>query len=648
MCGIVGIFNYSGNESLITTGVLEKMSDEIQHRGPDDNGVFVSTDKHVGLAFRRLSIVDLSEAGHQPMSANGGSVWLVFNGEIYNHLMIRKDLEDKGYRYHSRTDTETILYAYLEYGLDFISKLYGMFAIAIWDSRIDQLLLVRDRIGIKPLYYTTQAGALFFASEIKAIVKHPHIDYELNEQGMYDYLSLLVTPPNESLFRGIHKLEAGHYLTINKKGDIYKKKYWDLTHQTEVFDPTQFSDESFCIENIRRLLRDSIKLRMMSDVPFGVLLSGGIDSSLNVALMSEQMSRPVETFSVGYKDLERYNELAQARQVSQQFKTNHHEILLEERDLIDFLPKMIWHQDEPNADPVCVPMFFVSKLARDSGTIVVQVGEGSDEQFAGYMHYLREMRFQQYYYRLLPSPAQQIAYKMLKKLRPNWVLTDYARRAAHRDAPFYGGAIAFTEELKTRLATPKFSQVSAISGRIASEYSNRLRGMENGAPINRNFLREMIYFEFKSRLAELLLMRVDKMSMATSIEARVPFLDHRLVEFSFRIPTNLKTKNRIPKYILKRAAEGIIPDDIIYRKKQGFAAPVREWLRTGKLAGFARDHIFGSDLLKLGFFNAEFINYMFVKHTSGQVNFDREIWSLLVLCMWYDTFMSKKVFKSSI
>jgi len=642
MCGIVGIFNHSTNGSPITERILNAMSDEIRHRGPDDSGVFISPDYHVGFAFRRLSIVDLSSAGHQPMSTCDGAVWLVFNGEIYNHLAIRKDLESKGYQYRSRTDTETILYAYMEYGLDFINKLYGMFAIAIWDSRIDQLILVRDRIGIKPVYYTLQHNSLLFASEIKAILKHPQVNCQLNIQGMYDYLSLLITPPVESLFQGIYKLEAGHYLTIDRKGNIHKEKYWDLNHQTEYFNPEQYSDESFCIENIRRLLRDSIKLRMMSDVPFGVLLSGGIDSSLNVALMSEQMSRPVETFSVGYKDLERYNELAYARAISHQFETNHHEILLEEQDLIDFLPKMVWHQDEPNADPVCVPMYFVSKLARDSGTIVVQVGEGSDEQFAGYTHYLREIYFQRYYYQRLPSSAKNITYRILKKFRPNWVGTDYARRAAHGDAPFYGGALAFTEELKAKLATPKFSEISNASGRIASVYTNQLKRLMNADSFDSNFLQSMIYFEFKSRLAELLLMRVDKMSMATSIEARVPFLDHRLVEFSFRIPTALKIKNRIPKYILKRAAEGIIPNDIIYRKKQGFAAPVREWLRSGKLANFARSHIFESDLLKLNFLNTQFIDHMFTQHISGRINFDREIWNLLILCMWYDTFFSRK------
>ncbi len=430
MCGILGVFNYAGSKSLVSPEIIERMTDEIHHRGPDDGGVYISPDQRLGFGFRRLSIVDLSSAGHQPMSNADGSIWIVFNGEIYNHLDIRKDLEAKGYRYHSKTDTETILYAYQEYGIDFISKLYGMFGIAIWDAHKERLLLVRDRIGVKPIYYTIKDGALYFASEIKAIVKHPAISSEMNRQGLYDYLTFWTTPAGETLFKDIYKLEAGHYLTIDRNGDVREEKYWDLNHVTEEFSSSQFADEEFCVENIRRLLRDSIKLRMMSDVPFGVLLSGGIDSSLNVALMSELMTRPVETFSIGIKDLEKYNELGYARQIAKQFNTNHHEMLLDEQMLLDFLPQMVWHQDEPNGDPVCVPLYFVSKLARDSGTVVVQVGEGSDEQFSGYSNYLREVQYYKYYYSLLPKFAKKIAYPLFRKFTPDSILVDYARRAA--------------------------------------------------------------------------------------------------------------------------------------------------------------------------------------------------------------------------
>ncbi len=641
MCGITGVFSYHKSSVEISESVLDRMTEVIQHRGPDDDGIYLNPDRSLGFGFRRLSIIDLSEAGHQPMTSSDGKVTIVFNGEVYNHGEIRKSLESKGYIYHSKTDTETILYAYLEYGIDFITMLYGMFAIAIWDSREDSLLLIRDRIGIKPLYYSIQQGAIFFGSEIKSILAHPSISREANLQALSDYLTFLMSPPDQTLFEKIKKLEAGHYLLIRKSGDILKRKYWELDHRTEPFSDSDFNNESFCIENIRRLLRDSIKLRMMSDVPFGVMLSGGIDSSLNVALMSELMSRPVETFSVGYKDLEKYNELGYARQISNQFQTRHHEIFLEESSLIDFLPKMIWHLDEPNADPVCVPMYFVSKLARESGTIVAQVGEGSDEQFAGYKHYLREIRYHNQFYHIVPKIAHSAAHYAFQKVKPFSVLTDYLRRSSLRTPAFMGGAISFTDELKALLVAPQY-QRELNSSHLAIEKLNSNYSLIFKGDSKKNYLQQMIYLEFKNRLSELLLMRVDKMSMAASIEARVPFLDHRLVEFSFRIPQNLKIRKGIPKYILKKASEGIIPNEIIYRRKQGFAAPIREWFRTGNLTKFAKDHIFDSQIMSLGIFDKKFILTLFDRHINRSDNHDSQLWTLLILSMWYDQFITQK------
>lgn len=636
MCGIVGFFNYSGTLNRVSSDLLNHMTEQIRHRGPDDGGIFLSTDHRIGFGFRRLAIVDLSPAGHQPMTNEDESIWLVFNGEIYNHLDIRTDLEAKGYRYKSKTDSETILYAYQEYGIDFITKLLGMFSIAIWDKSKQQLLLVRDRIGIKPLYYFIQDGILFFGSEIKALLANPSIPREVNFQGLYDYLTFLTTPPNETLFKGIYKLEAGHSLIIDSTGTIKKTQYWNLNYESNLYDTRSLTDENFCIANIRSLLRDSIKLRMMSDVPFGVFLSGGIDSSLNVALMSELMIRPVETFSIGYKDLEKYNELEYARKISKHFGTNHHEFFLEEKDFIDFLPLMIWHLDEPNADPVCVPMYYASKLARESGTIVAQVGEGSDEQFAGYLHYLRELRYRRYYYSLLPKIIHRFGHIFFQKLTPDSILVDYARRAMTRDASFYGGAIAFTEEAKGKLLDQSFIQTLEPSGRIPAHYDNELKEITNSTQHHISYLKNIMYYEFKSRLAELLLMRVDKMSMAASIEARVPFLDHRLVEFSFLIPQNLKIKHGIPKYILKKSAEGIIPNEIIYRKKQGFSAPIREWLRSGQLARYAYERIMESGLMELGLLQKEYVRYLFDRHSLQDAKFDGQIWTLLIASMWYD------------
>ncbi len=640
MCGITGVFNYSQPSNLVSETVLKQMTCVIAHRGPDDDGIYISPDQRLGFGFRRLAIIDLSPAGHQPMGNHDGSIWIVFNGEVYNHLDLRKDLEAKGYRYNSRTDTETILYAYQEYGLDFVEKLYGMFAIALWDSRKEELILIRDRIGIKPLYYTFANGAVIFGSEIKSILEHPSVSRDLNPQALYDYLSLYAVPPGESLFKGIYKLEAGHYAVINRNGEMKKQQWWEMNHRTEVFPKEKFYSESFCIENIRRLLRDAIKLRMMSDVPFGVMLSGGIDSSLNVALMSELMTRPVETFSVGFKDLEKYNELGYARQVAEQFKTNHHEILLTEQDAIDFLPEMVWHQDEPNADPVCVPLYFVSKLCRESGTIVAQVGEGSDESFAGYQQYLRELWFHNYYDVLLPDALKALSYPLLRRVQPFSLLSEYARRSLANEPTFYGGAVSFTEEQKAELCTSHFYNEVRSSARIAEGYFKQFETLVPPSE-SADFLRKMIYTDYKHRLAELLLMRVDKMSMAVSIEARVPFLDHRLVEFAMQIPESLRIKHGVPKYILKKAAEGIIPYNIIYRKKQGFAMPAIEWLRNGKLSPIAEDTILNSGLMKRNLFHKKFIQRLFEEHRDGKANRSKHLWSLLVVSMWHDRFFGK-------
>ncbi|MCS6988468.1 MAG: asparagine synthase (glutamine-hydrolyzing) [Chloroherpetonaceae bacterium] len=640
MCGIAGVFNYSRSPNLVSEDILKRMTRVIAHRGPDDDGIYINPEQTLGFGFRRLAIIDLSPAGHQPMSNHDGSIWLVFNGEIYNHLSLRKDLEAKGYRYRSRSDTETIIYAYEEYGIDFIEKLYGMFAIALWDSRKAELLLIRDRIGVKPLYYAVAGGAFIFGSEIKAILEHPAVSRQLNEQALYDYLTLYAPPPNETAFKGVFKLEAGHFAIINRCGEMKKTQWWELNHRTETFPKDAFASEAFCVENVRRLLRDSIKLRMMSDVPFGVMLSGGIDSSLNVALMSELMTRPVETFSVGFKDLEKYNELGYARRIASLFKTNHHEVLLSEQDAIDFLPEMVWLQDEPNADPVCVPLYFVSKLCRDSGTIVAQVGEGSDELFSGYAQYLRELWFHDYYDLLLPDALKALFYAVLRRVQPLSLLSDYARRSLTGEPTFYGGAVAFTEEQKAALCASRFLHDSLSSSRIAARAFKRFEAIASPSE-SADFLRKMIFAEFKHRLPELLLMRVDKMSMAVSIEARVPFLDHRLVEFAIQIPRSLKVKNGVPKYVLKKAAEGIIPNDIIYRRKQGFAAPAVEWLRSGKLSRVAEDAILSSGLMKRDLFRKKFIKRLLNEHRSAKRNHGQLIWTLLVASLWHDRFFGK-------
>ncbi len=640
MCGIVGIMSFQRESDVIHEGILASMTRSISHRGPDDSGCYIDPSNAIGLGFRRLSIIDLSPAGHQPMATHDGKVHIVFNGEIYNHSDLRKDLIKKGYNYHSATDTESILYCYQEYGPDFVKYLRGMFAIGIWDSDKRTLMLVRDRIGVKPLYYYANRDFLAFASEIKALLEHPRIKAELNYQGMSDYLTVMTTPTGETMFKGIRKLEAGNFIIATDDGKLVTRRYWSADPSLADGDAPPIVDEQTTIHEIRSYLRESVRLRMMSDVPFGVLLSGGIDSSLNVALMSELMSRPVDTFSVGY-DLEKYDELSYARAVASKFNTNHKEIILRESDLISFLPRMIWHLDEPNADPVCFPMYYASKLARDSGTTVVQVGEGSDEQFAGYNHYLRELRYYSYYHKRAPLLVKKAAYGLLRAAAPFSLLTEYARRSSKRLPAFNGGALVFSEEMKTHLLNSEFRTNHQSSSRLFSEY-DRLYKAIAGSKLDGFYLQRLIFTEFRLRLPELLLMRVDKMSMATSIEARVPFLDHKLVEYTYNLPDSFRINKGVTKYILKKAAEGIIPHDIIYRKKKGFAAPVVEWLRTGELSTLASSTILDSPLFNGSVFNRPFVEKLIKDHKEGTRNNGGAIWSLFVLALWHDRFLLKK------
>ncbi len=655
MCGICGVLEYGVSHPKIDERTLTSMTDAIAHRGPDDSGTFVSREGNLGFGFRRLAIVDLSPAGHQPMSTPDGNVTIVFNGEIYNHAVLRKTLESKGYRYRSRSDTETILYCYQEYGLDFVHKLLGMFAIAIWDGSKQRLVLARDRIGIKPLYYAVRDGRFVFGSEIKAMLKHPGVPKEFNEAALEHYLTFLIPPAPLTLFKGVHKLEPGHRMIVTATGNVTNEPYWDPLPagdqptidfdgspiaRSAIADLAPRQSEAEVIDTIRTLLRQSIKDRMMSDVPFGVFLSGGIDSSTNVALMAELMDRPVDTFSVGFRDLEKYNEMGYARQIATQFKTNHHEVIIDQKDAFDFLPKLVWHQDEPLADPVCIPLYFVSKLARDNGTIVVQVGEGSDEQFAGYSWMKRELAFYSSLWRtfgLLPGFLRKAVYAIagpaLRK-RGSHLMLDYVRKGAEDNELFWGGAINFTEEHRRTLMARR------INGSGPHEFAHRWHKEALQRLPKADYLQRMIWLEFRQRLPELLLMRVDKIAMATSIEARVPFLDHRMVEYSMQLPIGLKLRDGVTKYILKKAVEGIIPNEIIYRPKQGFAAPMNEWIRDPWYP-FVRDLFERSALVRQGYFNRTYLDSILSGHRAGRRDAGQLIWNLVNLLVWHEVWFER-------
>ncbi len=611
------------------------MARSMAHRGPDDEGVFLSPDRRLGLGFRRLAIIDLSPAGHQPMSNEDGSVWIVFNGEIYNHAEHRPLLEAKGHTYRGRSDTETIIHLYEEYGEDCVSYLRGMFAFAIWDRKRRRLFLARDRLGIKPLYYTAVNGALVFGSEIKALAAYPGISREIDQEALYHYLTFMVPPAPQTMFRGIRKLPAGFRMTVDAAGEIRTEPYWDAI----VAAPEREYPDEYYAETTVELLRESARIHMMSDVPVGVFLSGGVDSSTLVALIAEQSSRPVNTFSVGFKGYEAYNELAYARQVSQRFGANHHEVMVDHKQALDYVPELVHSQDEPIADWVCVPLYFVSKLARDNGVIVVQVGEGADELFCGYPLYLASLAVQRHWPWLskVPRSLWRMGGALAARARSGGL------RQAHKAerlmqildqeyGRFWGGAIVFRDGPKAQLLdTPMWRGNGRLdSTAVMDRAAERLAREKPGA----GALERMTYFELKQRLAELLLMRVDKVTMSTSIESRVPYLDHRLVEFAMTIPQAVKIRNRQTKAVLKRAVRGLIPDNIIDRPKQGFSAPASEWLRN-EMAAQARSSLLEGEMVRRGYFNRGFIRQLLDAHQHGPADYGVELWNLYNLEMWH-------------
>jgi asparagine synthase (glutamine-hydrolysing) len=625
----------------VEPALIERMRDTMTHRGPDDAGAEVFDEGRLGLGHRRLSIVDLSAAGHNPMpGCIGRGVWTVFNGEIYNHADLREGLERRGHTYHSRTDTETILHLYEERGLDFVHEIEGDFAIALWDAEGERVILVRDRIGVKPLYFYQAGGRLIFASEIKAILAHPAVTPEIDEESLYHYLSFMTTPAPRTLFRDIRKLPAGHLLVCTRGGDVSITQYWDaLPPPTDSRNGQAPSDEEQKAE-ILRLLRASIKKRMMADVPFGVFLSGGVDSSANVALMAEQLTRPVETFTVGFRDHEELNELDSAREVAERFKTNHHEVLIGEEEMQRFLPDLIFHQDEPIADPVCVPLYYVSKLARDTGTIVVQVGEGADEIFSGYDKYVQYLRIYEKFWKhaeRVPQVARRaasaVARPLMEKTVKRRAIIDLVRRLGANEALFWGGAVVFDETFKPRILSgeARARWIGLNSHDVVRQYQEHI---ERERPRS-DFLARMTYLELKLRLPELLLMRVDKITMATSVEARVPFLDHHLVEYALALSRAQKVEGTSGKHILKRALEEVLPKGLLHRRKRGFGAPIREWFR-GTTNDLLDAHLLNSTLRRRGLFDYALLARLVEEHRRGARDWSFHLWTLLNLSLWYE------------
>jgi asparagine synthase (glutamine-hydrolysing) len=664
MCGITGVFYYRSPRR-VDADVLTGMRDTMIHRGPDGAGNWISSDGRVGLAHRRLSIIDLSKAASQPMPNEDESVWTTFNGEIYNHMRLRAELQEQDHTFRTdHSDTEVIVHGFEQWGIDgLLSRMEGDYGFAIWDDKNSDLYLVRDRIGVKPLYFAIHDGAILFGSEIKAILSHPGVPRDIESIAMYHYLSFLTTPAPFTMFKGIFKLPAGYCLHVNRDGKFRSFRYWDampgrspLSKKGSRESDRRYTEEDY-IRGIRDNLEQSVEKRMMSDVPFGVFLSGGIDSSTNVALMSRHMDRPVDTFTVGFKDHKHLNELDEANLVAKKFNTNHHQILIDESDMRGYLDQLIHHQDEPIADWVCIPLYFVSKLAKDSGVTVVQVGEGADEQFCGYASYMGYLELYRKYWRpfqvILPHVIQRMFASSAKAAagwRPTWeVYADIIDRAARGREHFWSGATVFWDVLKSQLVSNNSidsgsmpaeliesgmlpeSYLETDSFNIVKTFFDTIDGESPGSDV----LTRMIYSEFKLRLPELLLMRVDKIGMSVSLEARVPFLDHHLVEYTMDIPMSEKIQDNTAKYLLKKAVEGLIPHEIIYRKKMGFGAPMSQWL-SGDFGREAETSMMASRLLDRGYFNRTYLANLFSDHKSGRRDNSLYIWTMFNLTAWYD------------
>lgn len=567
MCGIVGIHEYGRTVGGVSDELLIRMRETLHHRGPDGEGLFLSDDRRVGLGHRRLAIVDLA-GGAQPMASGEGN-WLVFNGEIYNYPTLRESLEKRGVRFRTNCDTEVILHLYRLYGERCVEHLTGMFAFALWDSKLERMFFARDPIGEKPFYWCAASGVFLFASEIKALLEHPATPREVNEAALGPYLANLVTPGPETLYRGIYKLPAGHKGWCDRQG-VTITRYWSPCTPRR-WTPAGPGEAA---EHVRELLEASVRARLMSDVPVGVLLSGGFDSSAIVALLHEA-GRDLATFTVGFPNSKQVDERGEARWLARHFGTSHHEVVLEETGAIDILGPLVHHQDEPLADPVCVPLFAVCRLARENGVKVVLAGEGADELFWGYSAYRSVLSRWRRYHTMLSLP---------RPLRLLLCSTTSAERRPRRREQLEGVAEGRLNPIHMPAGLTSAQRRQVLLSRTDSVgWAPADRGEHEDALSTLAF--DTQEYEFEVRLPELLLMRIDRFSMANGVEARVPFLDPALVDYVYRLPLDLKLRDGVTKLVLKEALADLMPRRTVDRRKQGFAAPTSEWFagRHGEL-----------------------------------------------------------------
>jgi len=618
MCGIFGIY-FSDSTRQVQQNLVESATDEMSHRGPDDRGFYIS--RNIGLGHRRLSIIDLSR-GHQPMFNEDKQIVVIYNGEIYNHTEIGKQLVKKGHIFQTNCDTEVILHAYEEWGVESVLNFNGMFAFAIWDAKKQSLWLVRDRLGIKPLYYYWDSHVLLFSSEIKPILKAGFLKAELNEKVLDAYLSLGYVPGPETMFKNVRKLKPGHFLVL-KGTQLNEKEYWDFANVAP-------SDISFdeAKEQLEEFLRDSVKKRLMSDVPLGVFLSGGLDSSAVTSIMSEGAQEPVNSFTIGYDKKFGISEEYYAQIVSEKYGTKHHLYRLEPDSFFSSIKTLVKYSEEPIVEPAAIALYHIAKLARNK-VIVLLSGEGSDEIFGGYFLYQFMQRID-WVQKIIPP----FIWKICKIFRPLVSEMKYRKYLDWLSLPlnerYQGTSSYLTEPLKEELYTHDFHQ-------LKGDYLRQtFSGYFDKVGHKFNSINKMLYVDVKSWLVDDLLLKADKMTMAASVELRVPFLDHQLVEFAASLPSKFKCKSGEGKYILKSAMNSRLPKEIVYRKKMGFPVPTRAWFGDDLLP-LIREHILDSE--KLPWLNGDFIQKVLKEHHLQRQDHSKLIMTLLVLSFWQEQYV---------
>lgn len=626
MCGIAGFVSKDRSMN-VGRGLIADMCAAIRHRGPDDTGIWA--EGNVGFGMTRLSIIDL-EGGHQPIHNEDKTVWIVFNGEIYNYPELRASLLKRGHVFYTSSDTETIVHLYEEYGRECVSHLRGMFAFAIWDKKRDELFIARDRLGIKPLYYYLDEGRLIFGSEIKSILRCG-IPTGVHYPSLVDYFFYGYVPDPDSMFEGVRKLPPGHSLTY-KGGKAETRQYWDVKY--EVGEP---GTEEFYVDRLLEILDEAVRIHLISDVPLGAFLSGGIDSSVVAALMSRHMKEPVKTFSIGFKS-QKFNELPYARMVAEKYNTEHHEEIVEP-DAKAVIEDLVRQFDEPFADSSAIPTYYVSRMARKHVKVVL-TGDGGDELFGGYTHYLTSPITRHTSW--IPEVIKKGLFLNMSRVLPEW-------------SPGINTLRHISCSESERFVKKYSRGMSLLHGEIFSEELGKKAGSTDPSPAllrhldkvrGRDPVTKLQYLDTKMYLPSDILTKVDRMSMMVSLEARVPILDHRLVEFAATIPPELKVRGMDTKYIFKKAAERLLPKEVIHRPKQGFAVPINEWIK-GEWAGMSEDLLLGQRALSRNNFNPKFLGRIMNEHRWGRRDHSHIIWTLMVLELWFREMIDGKPARAS-